>query len=611
MAAAAAALDAGPRLRHPGGDDDGASISTSASAAATATEDTPLLRSETASSLTARDASPAPLLPPPIGIVGDGDGLPPGYAMGRGQTVCIVLSMWALIFLQASNMSGITTTQSTIAADLDAYEYAMWFTSAYMITASSVTPLVGRLAMIFSSGPMILFSALFFSVGALVTSQAQSFVVFILGRVLVGVGAGGIMTLSLILVIQLTSKRRRGLWVGLTNAGFSMGVSTGAVVFGALLPVLGWRALFWAQSPIGVLAGFGVYFSIPPMAAQGASKDMTTRQKLARLDYAGAVTLTLTIVLFLYGLSGTIQMLPIALSLVTLALFILIESSFALDPIIPLTVLKDRGILLSCFSQLGFMAARWTVLFYAPVFVLAVRGLSPAVAGSILIPTNLGFGLGGLVVGFWHIRRAGSFWAPSLAGLLFFALSVFALSFVGTATASLPLYVLVVFANGLATGAALNYTLAHLLHLSAPDTHFIVTGLLSTFRGFAGSFGTAIGGGIFVRSLRAALAAGFERLDDGHLSDTHAKLITVLVGSPAAVQDKDLLSPAERLVAVHGYEHALRILYHTTAIVCVLVIAVQAGTGWALPPAVHVPPTRAEEGEIEEAILEHDGTMEA
>ena len=109
-------------------------------------------------------------------------------------------------------------TQSIIAADLDAYESAMWFTSSYLIVMASLAPLIGRLAMIFSPGHMVLVSALFFAVGAVVTSQARSFGVFILGRVLTGVGGGGVLTLAMILVLQLTSKKRRGLFIGLTNA---------------------------------------------------------------------------------------------------------------------------------------------------------------------------------------------------------------------------------------------------------------------------------------------------------------------------------------------------------------------------------------------------------
>ncbi|EAQ85776.1 hypothetical protein CHGG_07029 [Chaetomium globosum CBS 148.51] len=475
----------------------------------TVAENTPLLRSES-SFVTARDGSPASDRQP-----GPGPEQPP---LGWKRTTCIVFSMWALIFLQASNMSGISTTQSTIAADLDAYESAMWFTSAYMISMSSVAPLAGRLAMIFSPATMVLLASGCFSVGALVTAVAPTFAVFILGRVVLGVGSGGIMTLCMIL---LTAAQ-----------GFTLGVSAGAVVFGALLPVLGWRLLFGAQAPMAALAGLGVSLSIPPFTADENTKDKTTLQKLAGLDYAGAVSLTVTIVLFLYGLSGTIQPLPIGLSLITLAIFLAVESR-AKNPVLPLTVLKSRGVLLSCFSQLGFMAARWTVLFYAPIFVLAVRGLSPALAGSILIPTNAGFGIGGLLVGALHIRHAGSFWFPGLLTLALFSMTLFVLAFVGNAAT--PIWL----------------------------------------------FGTTIGGGVFTRTLRDALVAGFEKLDGGEgLDKAREKLITVLIGSPAVVWKHGVLSAAERVVAVVGYERALEVLYKSAAVMCVLVLVMQAGTGW-------------------------------
>jgi MFS family permease len=119
-------------------------------------------------------------------------------------------------------MSGMTMTQSVIAAELDSYENAMWFTSSYLISISSVAPVYGRLAMIFSPGSMILASSLILASGAIVTSQAQSFSVFILGRVLFGAGGGGVLSLSMILILQLTDKRRRGLFIGLTNAVSTM-----------------------------------------------------------------------------------------------------------------------------------------------------------------------------------------------------------------------------------------------------------------------------------------------------------------------------------------------------------------------------------------------------
>jgi hypothetical protein len=120
---------------------------------------------------------------------------------------------------------------------------------------------------------------------------------------------------------------------------------------------------------------------------------------------------TSSLVLFLLGLtSPKIQYVPIFISPVVLALFVANELYLAHDPIIPIPVLRSRGVLLTCFAQVGLMSVRWSVLFYAPVYALAVRNWSPATAGSILLPTNAGFALGGLLVGGLHIRRAGSFY---------------------------------------------------------------------------------------------------------------------------------------------------------------------------------------------------------
>lgn len=144
-------------------------------------------------------------------------------------------------------MSGMTMTQSAIADDLKVYENAMWFTSSYLIATSSISPVFGRLATIFSPRSLVAPIGVFFALGGAVTASAQSFGTLILGRVLTGLGGAGTMTVSVILVLELTSKRRRGLFIGLVNAGFTIGLSFGAVVFGAALPVTGWVS--WLLRP--------------------------------------------------------------------------------------------------------------------------------------------------------------------------------------------------------------------------------------------------------------------------------------------------------------------------------------------------------------------------
>ncbi|KAI6089891.1 MFS general substrate transporter [Hypoxylon rubiginosum] len=543
------------------------------------TEDTPLLRSESSSPVPSNAASSV------TSELSQDDAGPdldtPNQRVSKGRGLAIILSMYLLIFLQASNMSGITMAQSTIAADLDAYENAMWFTTAFLVAMSSTTPLVGKLATIFPPRLLVLTASVCFAVGCLVTSQAHSFSVFILGRIITGMGGGGATVLAIVLILELTTKRKRGLFIGLLNAGFTTGVSLGAVFFGGLISVTGWRALFWIQVPPSLLAGLGIYFSIPSsFSSSHGSKEGTLSSKLKRIDYPGAFFLSATVVLFLFGLSGTIQIIPLLVSLATLIIFVLIEYYVATDPIIPIAVMQNRGALLSCLAQLGFMAARWTVLFYAPITALAVRGFTPATSGSILIPTNLGFGSGGLLVGWLHVRRTGSFWSSCVVSFALFAASLFVLSLASTPDIPIALYVAIVFVNGLFTGAALNYTLAHLLHLTPPDTHYVATSLLGTFRGFAGSFGSAIGGGIFARTLRESLEKGFGAIDEPDAG--RAELIRKLIGSPALVYSGGL-DAAERQVAVQGYVDALKVLFQAAVVLSVVVSVVQAATGWRGP----------------------------
>ncbi|KAK7739829.1 hypothetical protein SLS62_011198 [Diatrype stigma] len=613
---------------------------------ASATEETPLIRSGASSSRPLSDDGATAASSEIYRDVEDRDrdeSDVPNQKVGPGRAFAIVFSVYLLLFLQACNMSGMTMAQSVIAAELDAYEDASWFTSSFMIAVSSCAPLAGRLASIFSPRAMMLASSLIFATGCLVTSQAHSFSAFILGRVITGTGAAAFMVLSFILILELTTKRRRGLFIGMVNAGFTTGVSLGAVVFGALISSTGWRALFYVQVPLSIIAGLGVFLSIPKSFTSGQANEdddkYTLVEKLKRIDYLGAILLTSTIVLFLYGLSAasSISALPLVLSLASLLLFVLVEYRVAADPVVPLAVLGSRGALLSCAAQLGLMAARWTVLFYAPVFALAVWGLAPAAAGSVLVPTNLGFGLGGLAVGWLHVRRAGSFWLASLASVALFAASLLVLGVVSSpdvvvpsssssasasasASSSWPahmtvLYIVVLFANGLCTGAALNYTLAHVLHLTPPRTHYMAASLVGTFRGFAGSFGSAIGGGIFARTLRASLEAGFRAVDGDAGEDDGERrraLIRKLLGSPALVHGgggDGGLSSREREVAVAGYAHAVSVVFLSAVALSVVVLVVQAGTGWKAAPAEEAEtpaPDRDREGSAGEDPVRND-----
>lgn len=410
---------------------------------------------------------------------------------------------------------------------------------------------------------------------------------FLTGRALTGVGGAAVFPVSLILIIELTSVKRRGLYIGCVNTCYTIGIACGAIIAGALEPRLGWRGVFLLQVPIGIAMGLGIFFALPSTTSSNRSTSpptaTATKPSLLtnRIDFLGALLLVSTVVLFLYGLSTpAITYTTILLSLLTLLLFLLVESHPNLSsphPILPLTILTSPPVLLTCIATLLAMISRWSILFYTPVYALAVRDFAPAKAGLILLPTNAGFALGNLTLGYFHVRRSGSFYASCLVVYAAFALTVLTLSRITTTNVGIGWYFAVAGANGFMIGASMIYTLTHVLHRTSKENYFIVSSLVAMFRGLSASFGSAIGGGFFARILKQILERGFEERGVP-LNNSRKELIRRLLGSPALVGK--LLDSVEREVAVEGYVGALRRLFAAAAVVAAVAVVVQAGTGW-------------------------------
>lgn len=499
--------------------------------------------------------------------------------LSRTRGILIIVSLFTLIFILTSNISLLTTIQSPIATELEAFESVSWFTSAYLIAITSITPVAGRLCIVFTPRLYLFGSILLQSVGLVVTSSAPKLWIFLIGRVITGIGSAAVTPVAFILVKELTDEAKKGLFFGLVNTGYTTGVSLGAIVAGALEPVVGWRAVFWLQIPLTLGAATVALFAIPKFHGTPSKdgQDSSMGKKLDRIDYFGILTLISAVVLLLYSLSSPkILVTPIILSAFTLALFVFVELKWAIEPIIPYAVLRSKGNILTGLATIGVMSARWGILFYSPVYAIAVRGWSQASAGLMLLPTNTGFALGGLIVGWLHISRGGSFYISSLATYALFSLSLMVISQIATPDSNVWVFILALFVNGLLTGALLNYTLVHVLYLTLPATHVIVLPLNAMFRGLSGSFGSSISGGIFLRTLRARL------IEDFRNQGLHGKekLINRLVGTPALVKT---LKGIEKDIALDGYVAALKAVFVAGAVLAICMTLFQAGTGWTAP----------------------------
>ena len=154
-----------------------------------------------------------------------------------------------------------------------------------------------------------------------------------------------------------------------------------------------------------------------------------------------------------------------------------------------------------------------------------------------------------------------------------FAIVTLGLGILSSEDSPVALYMATTFFNGLFAGSLVNYTLSHVLYLTNPKLHYIVSALFTSFRGFAGSFGSGIGGGFFTRILKKALEDGF----DQHGLPPKPDLVRTLLGSPATV---GRLEGIEHIIAKQGFEHAFRMLFLAAFVVALASTVIQAGTGW-------------------------------
>ena len=149
-----------------------------------------------------------------------------------------------------------------------------------------------------------------FSIGSCIAAVAPSLAIFLLGRVISGVGAAFVFGVATVYVLQISGPQRRGLFVGLVNTGYTVGVAAGAVVAGALESKIGWvsqcscqylfpnqlileckRGVFWLQIPFAIPAGLGVFFSAPRSHSDQLNADQSLIAGLRRIDYLGVITM--------------------------------------------------------------------------------------------------------------------------------------------------------------------------------------------------------------------------------------------------------------------------------------------------------------------------------
>ncbi|MET7401416.1 MFS transporter [Dactylosporangium sp. NPDC005572] len=309
--------------------------------------------------------------------------------------VVLFLSLGGLAFAVLQSL--VAPALPIIARDLEASTGDIsWILTAYLLSASVLTPILGRLGDMVGKRKVMLVVLVLLAAGTLLAALAPNLTVLIVARALQG-AAGAIMPLSIGIVRDELPRERVGVTVGLLSAIFGIGAGVGIVAAGPIVDHLSWHWLFWFPLVIVAVALAGVYFGVPesPVRTPG------------RLDVVGAAILSVSLVALLlaiskgreWGWDSTETVGLLALGVVALIVFVVVELRVR-EPLVDIRLMALRGV--------------WATNLVALIFGFAMFGTFVLVPTLLELPAATGYGFGKTV------SEAGLFLLPTTLMMLVF-----------------------------------------------------------------------------------------------------------------------------------------------------------------------------------------------
>ncbi|KAF2650336.1 MFS general substrate transporter [Lophiostoma macrostomum CBS 122681] len=333
-----------------------------------------------------------PPLPPPQ------PSLTPSQKWTRGPgfwrsfiAICIPL------LLSALEGSVTNTALPTISDALDLGTTFSWVATAFLLASTIFQPLYGQLADIWGRKYPMMLAILVFGAGSAMCGWAQSGAVLILGRIVQGLGTGGIDLFAELILSDLVPLRQRGTYMAIKHCVFAAGTTIGPLL-GGVFAEHGWRWCFWVNLPVCALSVILMWFWLH-VGGGIKTKDVKIVDELRKIDGIGTLILTTAVVLVLVALStgGAYYswdhpaiVVPFVLGLVFLLAFPFWERSKRCKyPIMPPPIFANRTSATAFALTLIHGFVTYGFQFFLPPFFQAVKSSSPTRSGIEVLPTTL------------------------------------------------------------------------------------------------------------------------------------------------------------------------------------------------------------------------------
>jgi len=495
----------------------------------------------------------------------------PAKAHTHKEIMIILGGLMTGLLLAALDQTIVSTALKTIVIDLHGLKEYTWVVTAYLLTSTASTPLYGKISDLYGRRVTFQFAIVTFLIGSLLAGASQNMNQLIATRALQGLGAGGLMALTFVIIGDIVPPRERGRYQGYFGAVWGLSSVAGPLLGGffsdhhTILGLTGWRWIFYINLPFGILA----------LVITSAVLHIPKVKREPSIDYFGALLLvsavtTILLSIAVYGPEyGWLDSRTIAYLLVGLVLsggFLYWEGK-AKEPILPLRLFKNHTFSLT--SALGAVigAGMFGAIVMLPLYLQIVKGNTATTAGLKLIPLMLGIVSTSIFSG-KRITTTGRYKKFPVLGTFIMTVGILLMT---TLTRNTPYWQLSIYA--IIVGAGLGLSMQTIVIALQNSVDFSDMGVATSsntfFRSLGSVFGTALFGAVLNNRLAHYMASGF-----GELATKNPSAMVGVNLSQRGLTDI-VASPQKYAAVVHNtamdaYVNSFHIVFYAAAPVTAL-----------------------------------------
>jgi EmrB/QacA subfamily drug resistance transporter len=504
---------------------------------------------------------------------------PPINASAKAHThkeIMIILGgLMTGMLLAALDQTIVSTALKNIVEEFDGLNHYTWVVTAYLLTSTASTPLYGKISDIYGRRVVFQFAIVTFLIGSLLAGAAQNMEQLIATRALQGLGAGGLMALTFVIIGDIVPPRERGKYQGYFGAVWGLSSVAGPLLGGffsdngQILGISGWRWIFLINLPLGIAS----------LIITSAVLHIPKVKRDHSIDYFGAVLMVASVCLILLSASiygpqygwGDSRTVTYALVGITLTILFLLWERKAKEPILPLYLFKNHTF--SVTSALGAVigAGMFGAIIMLPLYFQVVRGYSATEAGLKLIPLMLGIVSTSIISG-KMISKHGHYKRFPIMGSAIMTVGILLMTRLQIDT---PYWQISIYA--IMVGAGLGLSMQTIVIALQNSVEFkdmgVATSSNTFFRSLGSVFGTAIFGSILTNRVVHYMSSGFGDLaktNPSALEGFDTSKLAALTNNTAVLKT---FPPVIKQTALEAFVNSFHVVFYAAAPITLLGLA--------------------------------------